>query len=155
MANTYTQLYVQFVFSVKGRENLIKEKFRDELEKVMCGIASEFKSKIYAIYCNPDHTHIFVGIHPNISVSKLIEQVKSGSSNWLNNKKYITEKFNWQDGYGAFTYSKSHIDNVVKYILNQPEHHKKQSFREEYLLILSKFDIDYDTKYLFEWYDQI
>ena len=124
MANTYTQLYVQFVFSVKGRENLIKEKFRDELEKVICGIVANHKSKTYVIYCNPDHTHIFVGLHPTISVSKLIEQVKSGSSNWLNEKKYIAGKFSWQDGYGAFTYSKSQIDNVVKYILNQSEHHK-------------------------------
>jgi len=153
MANTYTQLYVQFVFTVKGRENLINEKFRDELEKVMCGVISNHKSKTYAIYSNPDHTHIFVGMHPTLSPSKLMEQVKSGSSNWLNNKKYIAGKFQWQDGYGAFTYSKSHIDKVVKYILNQPEHHKKQSFKEEYLSFLTKFDIDYDPKYLFEWYD--
>lgn len=154
MANTYTQLYVQFVFSVKGRENLIKEKFRDELEKVMCGIATQHKAKVYAIYCNPDHTHILVGMHPTISPSKLMEQVKSGSSNWLNGKKYIVGKFCWQDGYGAFTYSKSHIDKVVKYILNQPEHHKRHSFREEYLLFLNKFEVDYDPKYLFEWYEE-
>ncbi len=82
-----------------------------------------------------------------------MEQVKSGSSNWLNEKKYIKGKFSWQDGYGAFTYSKSHIDKVVKYILNQPEHHKKQSFRDEYLLLLEKFDVEYDPKYLFEWYE--
>jgi len=154
MANTYTQLYVQFVFSVKGRENLIKEKFRDELEKVMCGIATQRKAKVYAIYCNPDHTHILVGMHPTISPSKLMEQVKSGSSNWLNGKKYIVGKFCWQDGYGAFTYSKSQIDKVVKYILNQPEHHKRHSFREEYLLFLNKFEVDYDPKYLFEWYEE-
>jgi len=155
MANTYTQLYVQIVFSVKGRANLINEKFRDELEKVICGIVTEHKCKTYAIYCNPDHTHVLVGLHPTISVSKLTEQVKSGSSNWLNGKKYIVGKFCWQDGYGAFTYSRSHIDKVVKYILNQPAHHKKQSFREEYLSFLNKFDIDYDPKYLFEWYDAI
>ena len=82
-----------------------------------------------------------------------MEQVKSGSSKWLNEKKYIQGKFSWQDGYGAFTYSKSHIDNVVKYILNQPEHHKKQSFRDEYMLLLAKFEIEFDTKYLFEWYE--
>lgn len=134
---------------------MIKEKFRDELEKVMCGIVTNHISKVYAIYCNPDHTHILVGLHPTISVSKLIEQVKSGSSNWLNEKKYNVGKFSWQDGFGAFTYSKSHIDKVVKYILNQSEHHKKQSFREEYLSFLSKFEIEYDPKYLFEWYDEI
>lgn len=153
MANTYTQLYVQFVFSVKGRENLITETFRDELEKVMCGIVSNHKCKTYAIYCNPDHTHVFVGMHPTISPSTLMEQVKSGATNWLNSKNYIRGKFAWQDGYGAFSYSRSHIDNVVKYIHNQPEHHKKQLFSDEYLLLLEKFDVDYDAKYLFEWYD--
>ncbi|MBB3188520.1 IS200/IS605 family transposase [Microbacter margulisiae] len=152
MANTYTQLYVQFVFSVKDRENLIKEKFRNELEKEICGIISNNKSKTYAIYCNPDHTHVFVGMHPAISPSKLMEQVKSGSSNWMNEKKVIPGKFSWQDGFGAFTYSKSHIDKVVKYILNQPKHHRKQSFREEYLSFLEKFEVDYDPNYLFEWY---
>ncbi|MCB0396620.1 MAG: IS200/IS605 family transposase [Flavobacteriales bacterium] len=154
MVNTYTQIYIQFVFSVKGRENLIKERFRDELEKVMCGIITNQKCKIYAIYCNPDHAHIFVGMHPMTAPSKLMEQVKSGSSKWLNEKKYLPGKFAWQDGYGAFTYSKSHIDKVVKYVLNQPEHHKKQSFRDEYLLLLQKFEIEYDSKYLFEWYDE-
>lgn len=153
MANTYTQLYIQFVFSVRGRKNLIKEHFRDELEKVMSGIITNQKCKTYAIYCNPDHTHIFVGMHPRISPSKLMEQVKSNSSKWLNQKQFIPGKFSWQDGFGAFTYSKSHIDRVVKYILNQPEHHKKQSFKEEYLLFLQKFEIQYDPKYLFEWYD--
>lgn len=153
MANTYTQLYIQFVFSVKGRENLIREAFRDELEKVVCGIVNNHKCKTYAIYCNPDHTHIFVGMHPTISPSKLMEQIKSGSSKWLNDQKYIHGKFAWQDGYGAFTYSRSQIDNVVKYILNQPEHHKKQSFREEYLMFLEKFEVDYDPRYLFEWYE--
>jgi putative transposase len=92
-------------------------------------------------------------MHPTISPSKLMEQVKSGSSKWINDKKLILGKFRWQDGYGAFTYSKSHIDNVVKYILNQPDHHKKQSFKDEYLLLLHKFDIEYDPKYLSEWDD--
>jgi putative transposase len=153
MANTYTQLYIQFVFAVRGRENLIKESFRDELEKVMSGIVNNHKCKTYAIYCNPDHTHIFIGMHPTISPSKLMEQVKSGSSKWINEKKLILGKFNWQDGYGAFSYSKSHIDNVVKYVLNQPQHHKKQTFKEEYLLFLEKFEVDYDPKYVFEWYN--
>ncbi len=152
MANTYTQLYIQFVFAVQGRRNLIKESFRDELEKVMCGIVTNHKCKTYAIYCNPDHTHIFIGMHPTMSPSKLMEHVKSGSSKWLNEKKYIMGKFSWQDGYGAFTYSKSHIDNVVKYVLNQREHHKKQTFRNEYLSFLKKFEIDYDEKFLFEFY---
>ena len=126
-----------------------------ELEKVICGIVTQHKCKTYAIYCNPDHTHIFIGMHPNISPSNLMNHVKSYSSNWLNNKNYIVGKFSWQEGFGAFTYSKSHINNVVIYILNQPEHHKKKSFKEEYLKLLTKFDVDYNTSYLFEWYDNI
>src|SRR5690606_11588327 len=136
MPNTYTQLYIQFVFVVRGRQNLIKESFRDEIEKVMCGIITNHKCKTYAIYCNPYHTHIFVGMHPTISPSKLMEQVKASSSKWLNKNRRITGKFSWQDGFGAFTYSRSHIDNVVKYILNQAQHHQKQSFKDEYLLLL-------------------
>jgi len=153
MANTYTQLYIQFVFTVKGRQNFILEQFREELEKVMCGIVKNNKCKTYAIYCNPDHTHIFIGMHPDISPSKLMEQVKSGSSKWINEKKFIRGHFSWQKGFGAFTYSRSHIDRVVNYVLNQPQHHKKQSFKDEYLLLLKKFDIEYDTKYVFEWYN--
>lgn len=153
MANTYTQLYVQFVFAVKGRENLIKEHFRNELEKLIAGIVINHQCKLYAVYCNPDHTHLFVSMHPTLSPAKLMEQVKSGSSKWLNQKKYIPGKFSWQKGYGAFTYSRSHIDKVVRYVLNQPEHHKKFSFQEEYLLLLNKFEIEYEPKYVFEWYD--
>ena len=150
MANTYTQLYIQFVFAVKGRHILIKESFREELEKVMCGIISKQKCKTCAIYCNPDHTHIFVSMHPALSPSQLMEELKSGSSNWRNENKFISDKFSRQDGFEAFTYSKSHIDRVVKYVLNQPKHHKKQSFRDEYLLLLDKFQADYDPKYVFE-----
>ena len=153
MANTYTQLYIQFVFSVKGRQNLIKESFRDELEKVICGIVTNHKCKAYAIYCNPDHTLILVGMHPTISPSKIMEQIKSGASKFINQKKLLPTKFSWQDGYGAFTYSKSQVDRIVKYILNQPEHHKTQSFRDEYLQVLKDFEIEFEGKYLFEWYE--
>jgi hypothetical protein len=92
-------------------------------------------------------------MHPDISPSKLMEQVKSGSSKWINEKKFIRGHFSWQKGFGAFTYSRSHIDRVVNYVLNQPQHHKKQSFKDEYLLLLKKFDVEYDTKYVFEWYN--
>jgi len=151
MANTYTQMYLQIIFAVQGRENVIKEKFRDELEKYMCGIITNNKSKPLAIYCNPDHTHILIGLHPTISVSTLTGDVKAGSSKWINERRLVSGKFNWQDGYGAFTYSKSQIDDVTKYILNQPEHHKKKTFKEEYLSILKKLEIKYDETYLFEW----
>jgi putative transposase len=153
MANTYTQMYVQIVFAVKGRQNLIGTKNRDELEKYICGIIINKKSKPLAIYCNPDHIHVLVGLHPSIAVSDITRDIKASSSKFINDQKWVLGKFNWQDGFGAFTYSKSQIDNVAKYILNQPKHHKKQSFKEEYLGILKKLDIKYDEQYLFEWYE--
>ena len=99
----------------------------------------------------PDHVHILVGMKPNISISDLVRDIKAGSSKFINDSKWINGKFNWQEGYGAFSYSKSNIDTVVKYILNQEEHHKKKTFKEEYLDFLEKFEIEYDEKYLFEW----
>ncbi len=151
MANTYTQIYVQIIFAVQGRENLIHENLRDELEKYICGIITNNKSKPLAIYSNPDHTHILIGLHPTISVATMAGDIKASSSKWINEKKVILGKFNWQDGYGAFTYSKSQINDVAKYILNQPEHHKRTTFREEYLSTLQKLEIDFNEVYLFDW----
>lgn len=153
MANTYTQIYIQIIFAVKGRKNLISENHRDELEKYISGIISNNDSKLLAIYCNPDHTHILMGLNPKISISDITRDIKSSSSKWINNNNWIVSKFNWQNGYGAFTYSKSQIDSVVKYIRNQPEHHKKSTFKEEYLKILQQLNINYDEKYLFQWND--
>ena len=153
MANTYSQMYVQIVFAVKHRQNLIAPGNRDELEKYICGIILNKKSKLLAIYCNPDHIHILVGLHPATAVSDLTRDIKANSSKFINDKKRVLGKFCWQDGFGAFTYSRSQIDTVAKYIINQPKHHKKQSFKEEYLEILKKLDIDYDEQYLFEWYE--
>jgi len=152
MANTYTQIYVQIVFAVKGRENLIHEKHREELEKYICGIVNNKGSKPLAIYCNPDHLHILIGLNPNNAVSDITRDIKANSSKWINERKFLKGKFNWQEGYGAFTYSKSQIDIVAKYINNQPIHHKKTSFKDEYLNILKKAEIEFEEKYLFEWY---
>ncbi len=153
MANTYTQVYVQIVFAVKGRQNLISEKNRIAVEKYICGIISNNKSKPLAIYCNPDHIHILVGLHPSVSISNLVKSIKSNSAKWINENNLIERNFNWQEGYGAFTYSKSQIDPVVKYILNQYEHHKKKTFKEEYKKILDQFDIEYKSVYLFDFYE--
>jgi len=151
MPNTYTQLYVQIVFTVKGRANLISSNNREELHKFITGIVSNRNQKMLAIYAMPDHVHILIGLKPNISISDLVRDIKAGSSKFINDSKWINGKFNWQEGFGAFSYSKSHLDNVVKYILNQEEHHKNQSFKEEYLEFLQKYDIEYDSNYLFEW----
>ncbi len=103
-----------------------------------------------AIYCNPDHIHILIGLHPTIAISDMVRDIKASSSKWINENKWVKGRFRWQEGFGAFTYSKSQIDTVAKYILNQPEHHRKKSFKEEYLDLLHKADIHYDEKYLFE-----
>ena len=151
MPNTYSQIYIQIVFAVKGRQNLIAKKNREELHKFITGIISNREQKLFAIFAMPDHVHILVNMKPNISVSDLVRDIKAGSSKFINDNKWVQQKFNWQEGYGAFSYSKSSVDNVVKYILNQEEHHNKKTFKEEYLDFLEKFEIEYDPKYLFEW----
>ena len=153
MANTYTQIYVQIVFAVQGRQNLISEGIREKVEKYICGIVSNKKSKPIAIYCNPDHLHILIGLHPSISVSDMTRDIKASSSKWMNEEKMIIGKFKWQEGFGAFSYSKSQIDAVVKYIANQPEHHRKTTFKDEYIQFLRNFEIEYNEKYLYEWID--
>jgi len=153
MPNTYTQIYVQVVFVVQDRQNLILEKYREKLEKYICGIVLGKKSKPIAIYCNPDHTHLLIGLNPAISISDLVRDVKASSSKWINENRWGTGTFNWQEGFGAFTYSKSQLNDVVQYILNQHEHHKRTTFKEEYLKFLKKFGIKYDEKYLFKFTD--
>lgn len=153
MANTYSQLHVQLIFVVDGRQNLIAENNRESVEKYICGIISANKCKPLAIYTNPDHTHVLLGLNPSISVADLARNIKANSSRFINEKGWMRGKFNWQKGYGAFSYSKSQIDSVIKYILRQPEHHKRLTFKEEYLKMLQKAEITYDEKYLFDWYD--
>ena len=151
MPNTYSQIYIQIVFAVNGRQNLIAKENREELHKFITGIISNREQKLFAIFAMPDHVHILVSMKPNISISDLVRDIKAGSSKFINDNNWIRQKFNWQEGYGAFSYSKSSVDNVIKYILNQEEHHKKKSFKDEYLDFLEKFEIEYDPKYLFEW----
>lgn len=151
MANTYSQIYIQIVFAVKGRQNLIAKENREELHKFITGIVTNREQKLLAIFAMPDHVHILAGMKPSISISDLVRDIKAGSSKFINDSKWINGKFNWQEGFGAFSYSKSNLDNVVKYILNQEEHHKKKTFKDEYLDFLEKFEIEYDEKYVFEW----
>ncbi len=151
MPNTFSKIYIQIVFTVKGRENLIKEKNRVELEKYISGIIANEKQKLLAIYAMPDHIHLFVNIQPDKTISNLVRNIKANSSKFINQNKWVNGKFNWQEGYGAFSYAESQIDSVVKYILNQPKHHKKKTFKEEYVEFLNKFQIKYNEKYLFDW----
>lgn len=152
MPNTYSQLYIQIVFAVKGRRFLIAETTREELQKYISGIISNHNQKLLAIYCMPDHTHIFLSMKPNIAISNLVRTIKSNSSSFLKDQNLVKD-FSWQEGFGTFSYSKSQAKNVIDYVLNQEEHHKKKTFKEEYKEFLNKFEIDYDEKYLFEFYE--
>jgi REP-associated tyrosine transposase len=151
MANTYTQLYIHIVFVVKNRQNLIPKKHKDELYKYISGIIRERNSKLLAIGGVADHVHIFIGMNPSLALSDLVRDIKAVSSGFINKQHWIQDKFNWQEGYGAFSYSKSQIDRVCKYILNQEAHHRKKTFRDEYIKMLKSFSVDYDERYLFKW----
>jgi REP element-mobilizing transposase RayT len=151
MASTYTQIYIHIVFAVKGRQSLIRKENKEELHKYITGIVRNKKQKMLAINSMPDHTHIFIGMKPNIALSDLVRDIKSNSSAFINEKKWVRGKFNWQEGFGAFSYGHSQIDTVIKYIHDQEKRHAKMTFKEEYLGLLKKFAVEYDEKYLFEW----
>jgi REP element-mobilizing transposase RayT len=151
MANTYTQIYLQLVFSPMGHENLITKNIKEELQKYTTGIIQNRKHKLLAINFMPDHVHIFIGYNPSQSLPDLLRDIKSNSSHFINEKKWMPGRFQWQEGYGGFSYSRSQIDDVIKYINNQEEHHKKSTFKEEYLKLLQRFDVEYDERYLFQW----
>lgn len=149
MPNTYTQLYIQFVFAVKYRKAIIAPSWEQNLRSYITGIVQNHGHKMLAINNMPDHLHLFVGLNPKQSISDLMRVAKGDSAEWINKSNLAERKFNWQEGYGAFSYSRSHIDNVVRYIHNQQEHHKKVTFLDEYKLLLKKFEIEYDERYIF------
>jgi len=151
MPNTYSQIYLQFVFAVKNRENLISSNYREELQRYMTALVQNRNSKLLAIYCMPDHTHLFVGIKPTVRISDFIKEIKVESNEFINSKKWIKGRFSWQEGYGVFSYSHSQIDAVVKYVLNQEIHHQKKKFKQEYYELLKEFEIPFEEKYLFEF----
>ena len=153
MAGTFSQVYIQIVLAVKGRENLISKNWKDELHKYIAGIIKGKEQKPIIVNGMPDHIHAFVGLRPSVSISDLARDIKNNASNFVNEHKLVKGKFSWQEGYGAFSYSHSHIGRVYDYILNQEKHHKRRTFREEYLALLKKFEIEYNEKYLFEWLD--
>ncbi len=151
MAGTYSQIYIQVVFAVKGRQNLISDKWSEELHKYITGIIAGKEQKSIIVNGVPDHIHAFIGLRPAMAIADLVRDIKNNSSNFINDRKFVQGKFSWQEGYGAFSYSHSHIQRVYNYILNQEQHHKKQTFREEYTDFLKIFNVTYDEKYLFEW----
>jgi REP element-mobilizing transposase RayT len=150
MANTYTQIHIQFVFVVKYRDGLIHLSFKDELYQYIAGIIKYHNHKLLAINGMPDHIHVLVGMRPTQSISDLLQDIKGSSSKWINEKKFLKVKFEWQEGYGAFSYSKSQVNNVINYIKNQEQHHSIKSFRQEYLEFLELFEVAYDERYIFK-----
>ena len=149
MANTYTQIHLQIVFAVKHRQCLIHPSWKDELFKYMTGIIQNHDHKVIQINGMPDHVHILIGMRPTQALSDLMKKVKGESSEWINKKKFINTKFSWQEGFGAFSYSKSQLPIIINYILNQEAHHSRKSFRKEYLQMLDKNDVQYDERYVF------
>ena len=151
MAGTFSQIYIQVVFAVNGRESLLQKPWRDEVFKYMAGIIKEKSQKPIIVNGVTDHVHLFVGLKPAMALSDLVREVKNNTTNFINDRKFLRGKFSWQEGYGGFSYAHSQLDAVYQYILNQEEHHKKKTFKQEYLDLLQKFEIEHDEKYLFEW----
>lgn len=150
MANTYTQIHIQAVFAVKYRAGMIQTEWKEELFKYITGIIQAHDHKLLAINSMPDHIHILFGMRPTQSLSDLMQDIKGNSSKWINEKKFTNSRFEWQQGYAAFSYSKSAVQNVINYIQNQETHHRKKTFMEEYTDLLREFSISYDEKYLFQ-----
>ncbi|MEN8187129.1 MAG: IS200/IS605 family transposase [Bacteroidota bacterium] len=151
MADTYSQIYIQIIFAVKGRQNLIQPSWEEELFKYITGIVQNKKQKMIAINGTLNHIHIFIGMRPSCNLSNLIQEIKKSSNSFINSNKFTRSKFEWQNGFGAFSYSHSQIENVYNYVLNQKRHHNNETFKEEYHRFLKEFEIYYHEKYLFDW----
>jgi putative transposase len=150
MPNTYSQIHIQFVFAAKFRKALISPLWKNELHRYITGIIQNKTHKMLQINTMPDHLHMLIGFRPNENMSQLIQVVKSESTKFINDQKFTQRPFVWQEGFGAFSYSKSHVHDVIKYIQNQEQHHSKQTFLEEYLAFLKAFEIEYDERYIFK-----
>jgi len=151
MPGTFSQIYIQVVFAVKGRQNLIQPLWEENLYKYISGIVRKKEQKMLAINGMPDHIHFLFGMKPACCLSDLVREIKKSSNEFISENRFLRSKFQWQEGYGAFSYSHSNLDSVIKYVMNQKEHHKNKTFREEYMMLLNDFEIDFKEEYLFEW----
>jgi len=154
MAGTFSQIYIQAVFAVEGRANLLQKPWREEVFKYMSGIIKGKNQKPIIVNGVANHVHLFIGLKPSIAVSDLVRDIKNNTSNFINTQKFVHGRFSWQEGFGSFSYAHSQMEQVYQYILNQEEHHRKKTFKEEYLEFLKKFEIEYDEKYLFRWNEE-
>lgn len=154
MAGTFSQIYIQAVFAVEGRANLLQRPWREEVFKYMAGIIKGKNQKPIIVNGVADHVHLFIGLKPSMALSDLVRDIKNNTSNFINTQNFVHGKFSWQEGFGSFSYAHSQIEQVYQYILNQEEHHRKKTFKEEYLDFLKKFELEYDEKYLFKWIEE-
>jgi putative transposase len=150
MSNTYTQIHIHGVFAVQNRKCLVTDDWKDQLYKYITGIIQNNGHKLLIINGMPDHLHIFFGFRPSQSLSDLMQDIKGDSSRWINENRLVRGRFSWQEGYGAFSYSKSHVSRVIRYIQNQEMHHRKRSFIDEYIKMLDDFGVDYNERYIFK-----
>ena len=150
MADTYTQLYIHLIFAVKGRQSIIPKQHKEELHKYITGIIDSKNQTIIQINSMPDHVHILVGITPDIAISDLVRDIKANSSKFINRQRWRAGRFEWQEGFAAFSYAHSQLNTVARYIRNQETHHARQTFREEYITFLKRFDVPYNPKYVFD-----
>ena len=150
MANTYTQIHIHAVFSVQNRCCLISDRWKDELCQYITGVIRNNNHRLLAINGMPDHLHILFGLRPSQSISDLMQDIKGSSSKWINEKRFLAGRFSWQEGYGAFSYSRKEVKSIIQYINNQQIHHEKTMFIKEYNDLLDEFEIDYDERYLFK-----
>jgi putative transposase len=150
MANTYSQIYIQIVFAVQSRANLIQKQNKEELHKYITGIVRERDQKLLAVHCMPDHTHILVGLRPSMALSDLVHDVKNGSTNFVNRSGWVMGRFGWQEGFGAFSYGHSQLKAIIDYVRDQERHHARRNFRDEYLQFLKRYGIDHEENYIFE-----
>lgn len=155
MANTYTQCYFHLVFAVKHRQALIKRAWKDELEKYITGIVQNHGHKMLAVGCMPDHVHIFIGYKITHLIPDLVEEIKTSTNAWIDENRLSQSKFDWQKGYGAFTHARSQLDTVVRYVLNQEQHHRQKTFRKEYLEMLRRNEIDFKEEYAFDFFEDV
>lgn len=149
MPNTYTQIHLHFVFAVQNRLSLIQQEWKDRLYQYITGIVQQNSHKMIIINGMPDHLHIVTGMRPTQSVSDLLQDIKGASSKWINDNKLVKGKFQWQEGYGAFSYNKSALPKLIEYVKNQEAHHRKKTFLEEYKEFLDAFEVDYNERYIF------
>jgi len=153
MPGMFSQIYIQIVFAVRGRQNFIKASFEEEVYKYISGIISEKEQKSLAVNGMPDHVHLLVGLKPSMRISDLVRDIKNNSTNFINKHDWLQNTFSWQEGYGAFSYSQSQFGRVIDYIKNQKQHHQKRTFKQEYLSFLKNYNIAFEEKYLFDFFE--